>query len=73
LFPGDVQGTHRQNIRLLQEANKTISTELGGLGQVADEFHDGTIEAYSNGPWSGSEFIVWLPHSDRNDIDIVRS
>ncbi|HEY5931004.1 MAG TPA: ATP-binding protein, partial [Burkholderiales bacterium] len=52
---------------LFIQANRSLARSEGGLGigltlvRNLVEKHGGTVEAYSNGPGTGSEFVVILP------------
>jgi signal transduction histidine kinase len=52
---------------LFVQGPRGLDRSEGGLGlglsivQSLVTLHDGTVEAHSNGPGKGSEFVVWLP------------
>jgi len=60
------------------QADETLARAGGGIGvgltlvRTIVELHGGTVEAKSDGPGKGSEFVVWLPlahEDDRKDRD----
>ena len=58
---------------LFRQGERTPDRSQGGLGiglalvKSLVQLHGGTIEAYSNGPGSGSEFTVTLPRLKQDD------
>jgi len=62
------------------QAERRTKESQGGLGiglslvRRLVELHDGRIEVHSDGPGTGSEFIVWLPRleEDRNDVALEK-
>jgi signal transduction histidine kinase len=52
---------------LFSQADESLERTRGGLGigltlvRTLVEMHDGLVEAHSEGPGRGSEFVVWLP------------
>ena len=55
---------------LFAQQDQTLARTLGGLGvgltlsrRIA-QLHGGDVEAFSDGPGHGSEFVLWLPLTD---------
>jgi signal transduction histidine kinase len=52
---------------LFSQADESLERSRGGLGigltlvRNLVEMHEGRVEAHSDGPGQGSEFVVWLP------------
>ena len=57
---------------LFVQANETLDRSEGGMGvgltlvRTIVEMHDGKVQAFSEGPGSGSEFVVRLPYSSQS-------
>jgi signal transduction histidine kinase len=60
---------------LFRRADESLQRAQGGLGigltlvRTLVQMHGGTVEARSEGPGKGSEFIVRLPLSERTDAE----
>jgi PAS domain S-box-containing protein len=64
---------------LFAQQDQTLARSLGGLGvgltlarRIA-QLHGGDVEAFSDGPGHGAEFILWLPLLDEEPAAAVSS
>jgi signal transduction histidine kinase/DNA-binding response OmpR family regulator len=64
-----------QIFELFTQIDRSLDRALGGLGiglslvRSVIELHDGVVQAFSEGPGKGSEFVVRLPRLDRSTLD----
>jgi signal transduction histidine kinase len=60
---------------LFTQIDRSLDRALGGLGiglslvRSVVELHDGVVQAFSEGPGKGSEFVVRLPRLDPSTLD----
>jgi signal transduction histidine kinase len=60
---------------LFTQIDRSLDRALGGLGiglslvRTVVELHDGAVQAFSEGPGKGSEFVVRLPRLDPSTLD----
>ena len=64
---------------LFAQQDQTLSRSLGGLGvgltlarRIA-QLHGGDVEAFSEGPGKGAEFILWLPLLDEEPAEATKA
>ena len=68
--PGIPRHMLAQIFEMFEQVDQTLDRSFGGLGlgltlvKRLVELHGGSVEAYSDGPGSGSEFVVRLPVAD---------
>lgn len=68
--PGIPRHMLAQIFEMFEQVDQTLDRSFGGLGlgltlvKRLVELHGGSVEAYSDGPGSGSEFVVRLPTID---------
>ena len=64
-------GRAHQHLRMFTQVDRSLERAQGGLGigltlvKQLVEMHGGTVEAFSEGPGRGSEFVVRLPVAER--------
>ena len=68
--PGIPRHMLAQIFEMFEQVDQTLDRSFGGLGlgltlvKRLVELHNGSVEAYSDGPGNGSEFVVRLPIVD---------
>ncbi len=61
---------------LFAQQDQTLARTLGGLGvgltlaRGIAQLHGGDVEAFSDGPGHGSEFVFWLPLAEVDGADV---
>lgn len=77
--PGIPQQMLKDIFEMFRQVDGTISRSHGGLGigltlvKQLVELHGGSVDAFSEGPGKGSDFVVKLPLSVRSSIDTKSS
>ncbi len=75
--PGIPRHMLAQIFEMFEQVDQTLDRAFGGLGlgltlvKRLVELHGGSVEAYSDGPGNGSEFVVRLPVAENTSIGVV--